>query len=282
MIDVLKALLLGAIEGITEWLPISSTGHLIIAERFISLGLRPEFIEVFDVVVQLGAIFAVILLFWNKLWPFTTREDTTSGVYRLVGKVGFKKTSAKLWLKVIIGCLPAAVIGVLLDDWLNEKFYNEYVVSATLIIYGILFIVVEAINKKRQPSLTTLRAVNWKTALLIGCFQVLSLIPGTSRSGATILGAMILGTSRTVAAEYSFYMSVPIMFGASFLKLIKFGIHFEAIEIVVLAAGMVMAFIVSLLAIKFLMGFIRKNSFAAFGYYRIILGIILLLCFRFI
>lgn len=281
MIDVLKALLLGVVEGITEWLPISSTGHLIIVERFISLGVRPEFKEVFDVVVQLGAIFAVILLFWNKLWPFTTREET-SNVHKLVGKVGIKQSSLKLWIKVIIGCLPAAVIGLLLDDWLNEKFYNEYVVAATLIIYGVLFIVVEAINKKREPKLTTLRAVDYKTALLIGCFQVLSLIPGTSRSGATILGAMILGTSRTVAAEYSFYMSVPIMFGASFLKLVKFGIHFEAVEIVVLAAGMVMAFIVSLLAIKFLMGFIKKNSFAAFGYYRIILGIILLVCFKFI
>ena len=281
MIDVLKALLLGVVEGITEWLPISSTGHLIIVERFISLGVRPEFKEVFDVVVQLGAIFAVILLFWNKLWPFTTREET-SNVHKLVGKVGVKQSSLKLWIKVIIGCLPAAVIGLLLDDWLNEKFYNEYVVAATLIIYGVLFIVVEAINKKRDPKLTTLRAVDYKTALLIGCFQVLSLIPGTSRSGATILGAMILGTSRTVAAEYSFYMSVPIMFGASLLKLLKFGFSFEAVEIVILAAGMITAFVVSLLAIKFLMGFIRKNSFAAFGYYRIILGIILLICFQFI
>ncbi len=281
MIDVLKALLLGVVEGITEWLPISSTGHLIIVERFISLGVRPEFKEVFDVVVQLGAIFAVILLFWNKLWPFTTREET-SNVHKLVGKVGVKQSSLKLWIKVIIGCLPAAVIGLLLDDWLNEKFYNEYVVAATLIIYGVLFIVVEAINKKREPKLTTLRAVDYKTALLIGCFQVLSLIPGTSRSGATILGAMILGTSRTVAAEYSFYMSVPIMFGASLLKLLKFGFSFEAVEIVILAAGMITAFVVSLLAIKFLMGFIRKNSFAAFGYYRIILGIILLICFQFI
>lgn len=281
MIDVLKALLLGVVEGITEWLPISSTGHLIIVERFISLGVRPEFKEVFDVVVQLGAIFAVILLFWNKLWPFTTRGEA-SNVHKLVGKVGIKQSSLKLWIKVIIGCLPAAVIGLLLDDWLNEKFYNEYVVAATLIIYGVLFIVVEAINKKREPSLKTLRAVDYKTALLIGCFQVLSLIPGTSRSGATILGAMILGTSRTVAAEYSFYMSVPIMFGASLLKLLKFGFSFEAVEIVILAAGMITAFVVSLLAIKFLMGFIRKNSFATFGYYRIILGIILLLCFRFI
>jgi len=281
MIDVLKALLLGVVEGITEWLPISSTGHLIIVERFISLGVRPEFKEVFDVVVQLGAIFAVILLFWNKLWPFTTREET-SNVHKLVGKVGVKQSSLKLWIKVIIGCLPAAVIGLLLDDWLNEKFYNEYVVAATLIIYGVLFIVVEAINKKREPKLTTLRAVDYKTALLIGCFQVLSLIPGTSRSGATILGAMILGTSRTVAAEYSFYMSVPIMFGASLLKLLKFGFSFEAVEIVILAAGMITAFVVSLLAIKFLMGFIRKNSFAAFGYYRIIFGIILLICFQFI
>lgn len=281
MIDVLKALLLGVVEGITEWLPISSTGHLIIVERFISLGVRPEFKEVFDVVVQLGAIFAVILLFWNKLWPFTTREET-SNVHKLVGKVGIKQSSIKLWIKVIIGCLPAAIIGLLLDDWLNEKFYNEYVVAATLIIYGVLFIVVEAINKKREPKLTTLRAVDYKTALLIGCFQVLSLIPGTSRSGATILGAMILGTSRTVAAEYSFYMSVPIMFGASLLKLLKFGFSFEAVEIVILAAGMITAFVVSLLAIKFLMGFIRKNSFAAFGYYRIILGIILLICFQFI
>lgn len=268
MIDIIKSVILGIIEGITEWLPISSTGHLILADEFLNLGTSAEFKEMFDVVIQLGAILAVVVIFWQKLWPFTTKEN---------GYI--KKKSISLWSKVIVACLPAAVIGVLLDDWINEKFFNYQTVAATLIIYGVLFLVVELINKKRTPAVTTMKGLSYKTALLIGAFQVLSLIPGTSRSGATILGAMLLGVSRTVSAEFSFYLAVPVMFGASFLKILKFGFNFTGLEAVLLAVGMITAFVVSIVAIKFLLGYIKKKDFTFFGWYRIALGILVLVYF---
>lgn len=268
MIDIIKSVILGIIEGITEWLPISSTGHLILADEFIKLGASEEFKEMFDVVIQLGAIFAVVVLFWNKLWPFTTKE-----------KNYIKKKSITLWSKVIVAVLPAAVIGLFLDDLIDKYFFNYITVAATLIIYGILFIVVEKFNSKRTPTVTGFKDISYKTAFFIGMFQVLALIPGTSRSGATILGAMLIGVSRPVAAEFSFYLAVPVMLGASFLKLVKFGLFMTGTEFVILAIGMITAFVVSIIAIKFLLNYVRKKDFKFFGYYRIVLGIIVLAYF---
>lgn len=278
MIDVIKAIVLGIIEGITEWLPISSTGHLILADEFIKLGVSEEFKEMFDVVIQLGAIFAVILLFWNKLWPFTSRKES-SGVMPLGSLFGLKKNSASIWIKVIIACVPSILIGLPFEDKIDELFFNPTVVAVALIVYGVAFILIEHFNKNKAYAVNSMQTLSYKTAFFIGCFQVLAMIPGTSRSGSTILGAMLIGASRTVAAEFSFYLAVPTMFGASLLKLLKFGFHFTSIEMVVLAAGMVTAFVVSVIAIKFLLGFIRKKSFAAFGYYRIALGVLVLLYF---
>ena len=278
MIDVIKAIVLGIIEGITEWLPISSTGHLILADEFIKLGVSEEFKEMFDVVIQLGAIFAVILLFWNKLWPFTSRKES-SGVMPLGSLFGLKKNSASIWIKVIIACVPSILIGLPFEDKIDELFFNPTVVAIALIVYGVAFILIEHFNKNKAYAVNSMQTLSYKTAFFIGCFQVLAMIPGTSRSGSTILGAMLIGASRTVAAEFSFYLAVPTMFGASLLKLLKFGFHFTSIEMVVLAAGMVTAFVVSVIAIKFLLGFIRKKSFAAFGYYRIALGALVLLYF---
>ena len=268
MIDIIKSVILGIVEGITEWLPISSTGHLILADEFLKIGTSEAFKEMFNVVIQLGAILAVVVIYWQKLWPFTTKAN---------GYI--KKKSVSLWSKVIVACLPAAVIGILLDDWIDEHFFNSTTVAATLIIYGILFIIVEMFNKNKTPAITNMKGLSYKTALLIGAFQVLSLIPGTSRSGATILGAMLLGASRTVAAEFSFYLAVPVMFGASFLKILDFGFNFTGLEVVLLAVGMITAFVVSIVAIKFLIGYIKKKDFTFFGWYRIALGIIVLLYF---
>lgn len=265
MIDILKSIILGIIEGITEWLPISSTGHLILADEFIKLNASDEFKEMFEVVVQLGAILAVVVLFWNKLWPFTTKE-----------KGYIKRKSFMIWSKVIVAVIPAAVIGILLDDIMQEYLFNPWVVAAMLILYGIIFIIVERINKNRKPRIISMKGLSYKDALLIGGFQVLSLVPGTSRSGSTILGAMILGVSRTVAAEFSFFLAVPVMFGASLLKVLKFGFNLTGAEFVILAVGLVTAFIVSVLAIKFLLGYIKKKDFTVFGYYRIILGAIVI------
>lgn len=265
MLDVLKSIILGIIEGITEWLPISSTGHIILANEFIQLEQSEKFMDMFEVVIQLGAILAVVVLFWNKLWPFTTKE-----------KGYVKRKSFMIWSKVIVAVLPAAVIGFLLDDWLDKHFYNPWVVSAMLVFYGVLFIIVENTNKNRKPKTISMKNMSYTTALLIGAFQVLALIPGTSRSGATILGAMMLGVSRTIAAEFSFFLAVPVMFGASLLKLVKFGFVFTGEQFVVLAVGLVTAFVVSILAIKFLLGYIKKKDFKAFGYYRIVLGLLVL------
>ena len=264
-IELLKAVFLGVVEGITEWLPISSTGHMILVEEFIQLNASAAFKEMFFVVIQLGAILAVVLLYFNKLNPFSPKKSTQE-----------KKDTMSIWYKVVVGVLPAAVLGFLFDDWLNDHLYNYWTVAIMLIVYGILFIIIENRNKGKESSINSFQDLTYKTAFLIGMFQVLSLIPGTSRSGATILGAILIGTSRFVATEYSFFLSIPIMFGASFLKLFKFGFAFTGMEVAILLTGMIVAFVVSVIAIKFLMGYIKNNDFKAFGWYRIILGILVI------
>lgn len=267
-IEIVKAIILGIIEGITEWLPISSTGHMILVDEFIQLNMSMAFKEMFFVVIQLGAIMAVVLLFFDKLNPFSARKTSWQ-----------KSETWVLWFKVIVAVVPAAVIGLLFDDLLNEMFYNYQTVSIMLVIYGVLFIIIENRNKNRQPEIASFSQLTYKTAFLIGVFQVLSLIPGTSRSGATIIGAMLLGTSRFIAAEFTFFLAIPVMFGASLLKLVKFGLAFTGAEITILLIGTIVSFLVSILAIKFLMGYIKKNDFKVFGYYRILLGIIVILYF---
>lgn len=270
-IEILKAIILGIIEGITEWLPISSTGHMIIVDEFLQLDMSDAFKEMFFVVIQLGAIMAVVLLYFNKLNPFSSRKSIRQ-----------KRETWSLWFKVILATLPAGIIGVLYDDVLNELFYNYKTVSLMLIVYGVLFIVVENRNRHRWTSIDDFSSLSYMTALGIGLFQVLSLIPGTSRSGATIVGAMLLGTSRSVATEFTFFLAIPVMFGASLLKLVKFGLAFTGGELTILLTGMAVSFIVSIIAIKFLLRYIKRNDFKAFGYYRIVLGIIVLLYFMLI
>jgi len=265
MLEILKAILLGIVEGITEWLPISSTGHMILVEEFIHLNLSDEFMEMFRVVIQLGAILAVVILYFNKLNPLSPRKS-----------INEKKEIMNIWFNVIIGVLPAGIAGVLFDDWFDEHFYNYLMVAVMLIVYGVLFILVENNNKDKEPKIVSFNEMSYKTAFLIGLFQVLSLIPGTSRSGVTILGAILLGTSRYIAAEYSFFLSIPVMFGASALKLLKFGFNFTGMEVAILFTGMAVAFIVSILAIRFLLTYIKRNNFKAFGWYRIGLGLIVL------
>lgn len=265
VMEILKAIVLGIVEGITEWLPISSTGHMILVEQFIQLNASPLFKEMFFVVIQLGAIMAVVILYFHRLNPFSAQKTSEE-----------KKDTMAIWYKVIVGVLPAAVLGFLFDDWLNERFYNYQTVAVTLILYGILFIVIENRNQGRPSRINDIKELTYTTAFLIGMFQVLSLIPGTSRSGATILGAIILGTSRTLAAEYSFFLSIPVMFGASALKLAKFGFSFTSLELAVLLTGMIVAFVVSILAIRFLLGYIKTNDFKAFGWYRIGLGLLVI------
>lgn len=264
-IELFKAIILGIVEGITEWLPISSTGHMILVEEFIKFNASEEFMEMFRVVIQLGAIMAVVLLYFNKLNPFAPSKTIKQ-----------KKDTMDIWFKVIVGVLPAGILGVLFDDWFDANFYNYQTVAVMLIVYGILFIIIENRNKGKSNKINNFKDLSYMTALSIGLFQVLSLIPGTSRSGATILGAIILGTSRGIAAEYSFFLSIPIMFGASALKLVKFGLSFTGMELAVLLTGMFVAFIVSIIAIRFLIKYIKNNDFKAFGWYRIILGIMVL------
>lgn len=267
-IEWLKVVLLGIVEGITEWLPISSTGHMILVNEIFPLKADADFMNVFEVVIQLGAILAVVVLYFKKLWPFCSPQN---------GWV--KKDTWMLWFKVLVAVLPAAIIGLPFDDQIDAVFYNYQTVAVTLILYGVLFIVVENYNKKRRPRVNSFAELSWSMALFIGVFQVLALIPGTSRSGATILGAMLLGTSRYIAAEFSFFLAIPVMFGASLLKLVKFGFSFTSMELAILATGMISAFVVSILAIKFLMGYIKKNDFKSFGYYRIVLGVLVLAYF---
>ncbi len=270
VIEWLKVLLLGIVEGITEWLPISSTGHMILVNEFIHLNVSDAFMEMFLVVIQLGAILAVVVLYFGKLWPFTTPS-----------KGWIKKDTWSLWFKVLVAVLPAAIIGLPFDDKIDKLFYNYQTVAFTLILYGVLFIIIENYNKGRKPRVKSFKQLSYPMAVFIGVFQVLALIPGTSRSGATILGATLLGTSRYIAAEFSFFLAIPVMFGASLLKLVKFGFHFTGTEAAILIVGMVTAFVVSVLAIKFLMGYIKKNDFKAFGYYRIVLGALVIVYFLF-
>ena len=268
VLEFIKVLVFGIVEGITEWLPISSTGHMILLEDLLPLKVTPEFMEMFRVVIQLGAILAVCLLFFRKLNPFSAKKNARQ-----------KRQTWKLWGKVIVGCIPAGILGVLFNDWFDEHFYNSYVVAATLIIYGVLFILLEWRNKRRYFSVERFPQLTYGDALIVGMFQVLSLVPGTSRSGATILGAMLIGISRPIAAEFSFFMSIPVMFGASLLKLVKFDFDYTGTEVAVLLTGMISAFLVSVVAIKFLLGYIRKKDFTAFGVYRIVLGVLVLAYF---
>lgn len=287
-IELLKVIFLGIVEGITEWLPVSSTGHMILVDEFVHLNVRDEFLQMFLVVIQLGAILAVVLVFWQKLWPFHRRRTDQESFWEkksdhkmIAGLQDFadhyvSMNKIIMWLKIAVSCLPAMVIGLLFNDLIEEKLNNYIVVALMLVIYGVLFIIIENYNRKRTPSMRRISEISWKTALLIGVFQVLAVVPGTSRSGATIIGGILLGTSRKLAAEYTFFLAVPVMFGASLLKLINFGLSFTGAEIIYLLTGMLVAFVVSILAIKFLMGYIRKHDFKVFGWYRIILGVLIL------
>lgn len=269
MIEILKAVLFGIVQGITEWLPISSTGHMILLDEFVSLNVSPEFMEAFLVVIQFGSILAVVVLFWNKIFPFD-----------LKGKPMIKKDIFTLWFKIAVACIPAIVIGMPFDDLFSELFYNYVCVAIALIVFGILFLVVENRNKKVAPRVIQLSAITYKMAFIIGMWQLIAAIfPGTSRSGATIIGALLLGISRTTAAEFTFFLAIPVMFGASLLKLVKSGLAFSASEWSILLVGMAVAFAVSVAVIRFLMGYIKKHDFKVFGWYRIVLGIIVLVYF---
>lgn len=279
MLDIIKAIIYGIVEGITEWLPISSTGHLILIEQFIPFnGASEGFFDMFDVVIQLGAILAVVVLFWNKIWPFALTKKQRQGQTG-VGAF-FKKDIWIMWFKILVSTVPAAVIGGLFDDVFNRLFYNPVCVALALIIFGIAFILVENWNRTRTPKINSLAEITYTTALMIGFFQVLAAIfPGTSRSGATIVGALLIGVSRTVAAEYTFFLAIPVMFGASLLKVMKFGFSFTGNELMLLLTGTVVSFVVSLFVLRFLMGYIKKHDFRVFGWYRIVLGVIVLLYF---
>ncbi len=269
MIEILKAVLFGIVEGITEWLPISSTGHMILLNEFVTLNVSEDFWEMFLVVIQLGAILAVVLLFWNKIFPFRFRE-----------KPVVQKDIFVLWFKILVACVPAAIVGLAFDDVLDALFYNPWCVAIALIVFGVAFILIENRNKKMMPKITELGAITYRTALMIGIFQLLAAVfPGTSRSGATIVGALLIGVSRTVAAEFTFFLAIPVMLGASLLKLLKFGFSFTGQELVILMAGMAVAFVVSVAVIRFLMGYIKKHDFKIFGWYRIVLGALVLLYF---
>ena len=267
-LEILKVIFLGIVEGITEWLPISSTGHMILVDEFIKLNVSESFMEMFLFVIQLGAILAVVVLYFNKLNPLSLKKTKEE-----------KRDTWNLWFKVIVACIPAAVIGLLLDDFFDKYFYNYVVVAIMLIVYGILFIVIENKSKDKSYKINTLKELDYKTALKIGLFQVLSIIPGTSRSGATILGARLVGTKRDVAAEFTFFLAIPVMLGVSLLKILKFGFVWTSAELIILLVGMFVAFITSIFAIKFLVNYVKGHDFKVFGYYRIILGVIVLLYF---
>lgn len=269
MTEILKAALFGLVEGITEWLPISSTGHMILLDEFVKLNVSQEFWDMFLVVIQLGAILAVVVLFWNKIFPFDFKSKNI-----------IRKDVFTMWFKIIAACLPAALYGVLLDDIVSPLLYNYWTVAIMLIVFGIAFIVIENRNKSKKPKIKTLDQITYKTAMIIGLFQLIAaILPGTSRSGATIVGGLLIGVSRTVAAEFTFFLAIPVMFGASLLKIVKFGFAFSSQELVILLVGMVVAFVVSMIVIRFLMGYIKKHDFKVFGWYRIILGIIVIAYF---
>ena len=272
-LEIIKAIILGIVEGITEWLPISSTGHMILVDQFLKLNVSKDFMDMFLVVIQLGAILAVIVLYWEKIFPF-----------KFSNGIKIEKDTMIMWVKIVIACIPAAVIGLLFDDQLNELFYNPTTVAVMLILFGILFIVIENYNKGKRSKINSLSEITYNVAIMIGLFQLIAAVfPGTSRSGATIVGALLIGVSRTVAAEFNFFLAIPVMFGASALKLLKFGLAtgftMTGNELSILLVGMIVAFIVSILAIKFLMSYIKNNDFKAFGWYRIILGIIVIAYF---
>lgn len=270
-IEIIKVIIIGIVEGLTEWLPVSSTGHMILVDEFIKLDVSKSFMDMFLVVIQLGAILAVVVLSFEKLNPFSGFKSKEE-----------KKLTMELWKKVIIACVPAAVIGLIFNDYMEEHFMTAKVVASMLILYGILFILVENYNKNKQPKIKNVDYLDYRTAFIIGLFQVLALVPGTSRSGATILGGILFGTSRFVAAEFTFFLAIPVMLGASLLKMVKFGFNYTGAEILILLIGMITAFIVSILSIKFLLRYIKNNDFKAFGWYRIALGIIVILYLIFI
>ena len=288
VLEFIKVVILVIVEGITECLPISSTGHMILVDEFIKMEMTPEFKEFFLVVIQLGAILAVVVLYWSKLWPFYIREISPKKRKELnrmnpVSRMALtfvekfcNKDKWILWFKILVACIPTIVIALPFNDIIEEKFNNYVVVAIALIVYGVIFILIENYNKRRKPVCTSLEELSFGTAFKIGIFQVLSVIPGTSRSGSTIIGGILVGTSRTVAAEFTFFLAIPVMFGASLLKLVKFGFAFTPAEILTLVTGVVVAFFVSIIAIKFLMGYIKKHDFKAFGWYRIVLGILVL------
>lgn len=303
MLEILKAIIYGIVEGVTEWLPISSTGHLILVERLIPFtGTSEGFFDMFDVVIQLGAVLAVVVLFWNKIWPFYRKSNVMnrkkSGIHKspkdpALGNVALSMDAFWMWVKIAVACIPAIVYGLLFDDAVNAAFdktvgrngvtVRVIVVAVMLVLVGALFIIIENWNKNRVPSCTKLSQITYKDALFIGvCQLVAAALPGTSRSGATIIGALMIGISRTVAAEFTFFMAIPVMFGASLLKVVKFGFHFTSLEMVVLLVGTLVAFVVSLFILRFLMGYIKKHDYKVFGWYRIVLGIIVLLYFGFL
>ena len=270
LLELLKVIFLGLVEGITEWLPVSSTGHMLLVDEFLRLDASDAFKEMFFVVIQLGAIFAVVVLFWNQLWPFARKPE---------GGVLLKQKTVSLWCKVVVACIPGAVAALLLDDYIDAHLSTPAVIAAALILYGVGFLVVERWNRSRKPRTNAVEEISYSIALGIGLFQVLSIIPGTSRSGATIIGALILGVARPAAAAFTFHLAVPVMFGLSFIKLVKFGLHFTGQELMILLVGMAVAFAVSMAVIRFLMAYIRKHGFEIFGYYRILLGILILVYF---
>ncbi|MDE7364356.1 MAG: undecaprenyl-diphosphate phosphatase [Ruminococcus sp.] len=280
--EYIKSIILGIVEGITEWLPVSSTGHLILVDEFLQLKVSSDtevndaFISMFNVVIQLGAILAVVIIFWKKLFPFG-KENNPHPLQKDGFGAYIKMDIMQMWFKVIVACLPAAVVGVLFDEWLDAHFYNPWVVAIALIVFGIAFIVVENWNKSKKSKVTKIADLTYQTALIIGAFQLIAAIfPGTSRSGATIVGALLIGVSRTVAAEFTFYLAVPVMFGASLLKIIKYDGGFDSTQLAILGIGMIVAFVVSIFVIKFLMDYIKKHDFKVFGWYRIVLGILVL------
>ena len=275
IVEILKAVLFGVVEGITEWLPISSTGHMILLNEFVKLNVSEEFWNLFLVVIQLGAILAVVILYWKTIWPFKRVKTKQGG-----SKIKFRKQTFILWLKALVACIPAGVVGVLADDWLDEHLYTPQIVAIMLIVVGVAFIIIEIFNANRVPRVEKLRALTFKDAFVIGLFQLIAaVLPGTSRSGATVLGGLMIGISRTVAAKFTFILAIPVMAGASLLKIVKYGFNFTGFELAILGTGMVVAFVVSIVIIAFLMNYIRKHDFKVFGVYRIILGILVLVYF---
>lgn len=271
MIEILKSILYGIVEGITEWLPISSTGHMILLEEIMPMNVSKSFWSMFLVVIQLGAILAVVVLYWNKIFPFRKNKE---------GKYTSVKSIWILWSKILVATIPAAIIGLALDDWIDAHLYNGFVVAIMLILVGVAFIYIENRNKDMRPSVNSLSALSYKDALIIGLFQVVAaVLPGTSRSGATIVGGLMIGVSRAIAAEFTFFLAIPVMFGASLLKLVKFGLAFSVLEFFILVIGMVVAFFVSIFVIRFLMSYIKKHDFKVFGWYRIVLGAFVLIFF---